>query len=125
MACTGLSTARASSMSKVFAEARRLVAADLSVIPIAADGSKRPLVSWKPFQRRRPTVAQLMRSFASDTCGLAIIGGDVSGGLEVLDFDAAEVFDPWCAMVEGLAPGLLGTPTTRSNAERWQTCPLS
>lgn len=95
-------------MSKVFAEARRLVAADLSVIPIAADGSKRPLVSWKPFQRRRPTVAELMRSFASDTCGLAIIGGDVSGGLEVLDFDAAEVFDPWCAMVEGLAPGLLG-----------------
>jgi hypothetical protein len=94
-------------MSSVFAEAQRLVAAGVSVISIAADGTKRPVVSWKDFQNRRPTAGELQRGFASAPCGLAIVGGDGSGGLEVLDFDATEIFDPWRAIVEELAPGLL------------------
>jgi hypothetical protein len=93
-------------MSKVFAEAQRLVAAGASVISIAADGTKRPVASWKAFQSRRPTAGESQRWFASTPCGLAIIGGYVSGGPEAIDFDAVDIFDPWCAMVEELAPGL-------------------
>jgi Bifunctional DNA primase/polymerase, N-terminal len=94
-------------ISRVLTEAQRLVAAGVSLIPIAADGSKRPVVSWKAFQSRRPTAGELQRWFASAPYGLAIVGGYVSGCLEVLDFDATDIFDPWRAMVEELAPGLL------------------
>lgn len=38
---------------------------------------------------------------------MAAIGGAVSGCLEILDFDAQELFDPWSIMVETLCPGLL------------------
>ena len=38
--------------------------------------------------------------------GIAIICGKVSG-LEVLDFDAPEMFDSWCAIIEEAAPGAL------------------
>jgi hypothetical protein len=94
-------------VSSVFTEAQRLVAAGVSIIPIAADGSKRPVVLWKAFQSRRPTAGELQRWFASAPYGLAIVGGYISGGPEVLDFDAIDIFDPWRVMVEERAPGLL------------------
>jgi hypothetical protein len=97
--------------------------AGCSLIPIAADGTKRPAAwllprvwdhseqrwkpTWKPFQRRLPTEAELRYWFAQEPVGLAVIGGQISGGLEILDFDAAEVFEPWSALVDELAPGLL------------------
>jgi hypothetical protein len=39
--------------------------------------------------------------------GLAVIGGAVSGHLEMLDFGALELFAPWCALVAQLCPGLV------------------
>jgi putative DNA primase/helicase len=40
-------------------------------------------------------------------CGLAVIGGAVSGDIEILDFDAVDRVAPWAATVEERAPGLL------------------
>jgi hypothetical protein len=90
--------------------------AGCSLIPIAADGTKRSAAwllpkiwdhseqrwkpTWKPFQERFPTGAQLQHWFAQRPVGLAVIGGQISGGLEILDFDAAEVFEPWSAIVD-------------------------
>jgi len=88
------------------AEARRLLAAGLSVIPICPDGSKRPTVAWKRYQGERVDDATVATWFHHGE-GLAVVAGAVSGALEVLDFDAPALFTPWRALVEDLCPGLL------------------
>lgn len=42
-----------------------------------------------------------------DGLGIAILGGQVSGNLEILDFDKPGVFDDWRALVDDQAPGLV------------------
>src|SRR5688500_518178 len=53
--------------------------AGLSLIPIRGDGSKRPaLDSWKQYQQRRPTPAELRDWFAGGQyTGVAVVGGAV------------------------------------------------
>jgi putative DNA primase/helicase len=99
-------------------EARRLVAAGLSVIPIRPDGSKRPTVPWKLYQMRLPTDAELVQWFQHQTVGLAIIGGAVSGHVEILDFEEASVFERFSILVEELCPGLITRlPLTETPAD--------
>lgn len=88
---------------------RRLRDAGLSIIPIKTDGSKAPaLPTWKPFERRQATEAELRKWFGNDQrLGIAIIGGAVSGNLEMLDHDAPELIAEWRELVEEAAPGLL------------------
>jgi putative DNA primase/helicase len=96
--------------------------AGLSIIPIAPDGTKRPdyallpcddcgKPTWQPFQRQRPTLEDITRWFSPvasrPTPGIAILGGQVSGGLEILDLDNQLVVEPWRAAVQRHAPGLL------------------
>ena len=85
--------------------------AGLSVIPIRRDGSKAPDCSaWKDYQRDAAGEELIREWFAGERPpGVAIIGGEVSGGLECLDFDvdAATVFPVWCELVEAEAPGLV------------------
>ena len=59
--------------------------AGLSVIPVGND--KRATLKWETFQRIPLEVTQCDRVF-SNAWGLAIISGAVSGGFEVIDFDA-------------------------------------
>lgn len=71
----------------------------LSVLPIKTDGTKAPAaLEWKEFQSRRPT-AQEISSFFSRDVGIGILGGKVSGNLEIIDFDVTEdgylAFDDW------------------------------
>jgi hypothetical protein len=94
-------------MHAIRSEACRLVASGLSLIPIRPDGTKRPaLDTWRPYQQVRPNAVTLARWFRRGE-GLAVIGGAVSGHLEILDFDAPELFAPWCMLMEQLCPGLL------------------
>lgn len=84
----------------------------LSVIPIEPDGTKSPAIgSWKTYQKRLPTNDELHDWFQPDRSiaawGLAVIGGAVSGGLEILDIDSWKYVDPWMQLVEKAAPGLL------------------
>ena len=81
-------------VSPVVAEALRLLAAGLSVLPIAANGTKAPascIASWKEFQTRRLTEAEAATMFRGNV-GLAIISGAISGNLETLDFDEAGLY---------------------------------
>ncbi|MCW3061545.1 MAG: phage/plasmid primase, family [Capsulimonas sp.] len=94
------------------------IASGVSVIPIAGDGSKAPdwgvlpkeydeqsqrnKSVWKPFQSRFATDEELVRWFGSDAVvqgdlvrGIGIVGGIVSGHLEILDFDQIGVYDEW------------------------------
>jgi hypothetical protein len=115
----------------VYAAALAYRRAGCSVLPIAGDGSKRPAArllpkvwdpyerrwkpTWKPLQSQISTEAELRHWFAQEPVGLALIGGRISGGLEILDFDAIEVYGPWCQKVEALCPGLLGRlPVTQT-----------
>lgn len=83
--------------------------AGLSVIPIAPDGSKSPLVSWQEFQTRLPTASEVEGWYGRwPDAGVAIICGKVSGNLLVHDFDADGFYAEWSEAVRSIAPDLLG-----------------
>ncbi len=83
------------------------LAAGLCVLPARRD-QKRPTVSWKAYQSRRPTGAEIGAWFANGHDALCILAGAVSRNTEMLDFDRrAELHEPWCAKVRAAAPGLL------------------
>lgn len=84
----------------------------LSLIPID-HRTKRPVTEWKPFQGRRATHQELDGWLAGGVQALAVVGGAVSGGLEILDFDdnadatpdarrADDFFWPWLDRVKAL-----------------------
>jgi len=118
------------SRERVHEASLRLVEAGLSIIPVEGyEGSKspdtlrlphprdsvtgKPKSSWSAFQFRRPSTDELRRWYEiSGVYGLAVLGGTVSGGqygcgLEVIDFDDAELAEPWAEEVGRQAPGLV------------------
>jgi Bifunctional DNA primase/polymerase, N-terminal len=89
----------------------------LSTIPVRADGSKEPaLCSWKEYQGRLPTKDELTKWFSGRSqLGIAVIGGSVSGNLEIIDIDSPPLIAEWLNLVEGQAPGLLtGLPQVKT-----------
>ena len=85
-----------------------LVESQISVIPIKIDGSKAPALPWKSYQSRLPDKKELRKWFGNGSrYGIAAIGGEISGGLEILDFDDGSLFEPWSAQVAITDKGLL------------------
>jgi len=82
--------------------------AGLSVIPCRRV-SKRPLLeTWKPYQERRAATLELLAWFCwPQTDAVAIVTGPISSQLEVIDFDAPELLQPWYTQVQATVPGLL------------------
>ena len=70
----------------------RYLSEGLSFIPIPFK-SKVPAIEWKQFQTTRPTESQVKSWFNGHDTNIAVICGQVSGGLVVLDFDTKEGFD--------------------------------
>lgn len=63
--------------------------AGCSVVPIKPDGTKRPSQEWKPLQERRMTEAEVHAAWSGrSTVGVAVICGQVSGNLEMLELEA-------------------------------------
>jgi hypothetical protein len=80
---------------------------DLSVVPIAADGTKKPLLSWSRFIKEAATPFEVSGWFSKwPDAGIAVIGGAVSGNLEILDFDKAEEWNRFVGAAR--SAGLLG-----------------
>ncbi|MBL8171713.1 MAG: DUF3987 domain-containing protein [Acidobacteria bacterium] len=96
-------------MNSLWVSANRLRDAGIATIPIKPDGSKAPAIgAWAQYESRLPTEAELQSWFGNGAeRGIALIGGKVSGNLEILDFDAPELIAEWRALVEEAAPGLL------------------
>lgn len=91
----------------ILAAAQAYVASGLSIVPIRADGSKAPAVAWKHYEKRRAIPFELAQWFSSpNPIGLAIIGGAVSGNLEIIDFDDPSLVQPWIDAVQKVIPGL-------------------
>jgi len=80
--------------------------AGLSVLPIRADGTKTPVGKWTEYQKHRMTPEQAAKVFANGV-GIGVIGGHVSGGLEIIDIDDAATFIPFVNECEATEPGLL------------------
>lgn len=87
-------------------EALRYAARGWSIIPISKE-KKPALRSWKPYQTRRPTEAELREWFQKpNVTGLALICGPVSGGVTVRDFDSMAAYERWATEYPGLASTL-------------------
>lgn len=117
-------------MNGVLQMALAYQAAGLSVIPVGWDkrpyGTRLPQVpdprrpgrtkgSWQPFRQQAADAAQLHAWFGDERANVGLVGGQVSGGLVVLDFDheAAVIFPAWQERVGGLAADLPMVATSK------------
>jgi putative DNA primase/helicase len=87
--------------------AMNLLSAGLSIVPIRPDGSKAASVKWERYQHERATAHDVQRWFSSLRSGIGIIAGEISGGLEILDFDDGDVHQPWENLVGQIHEGIL------------------
>lgn len=69
--------------------AKFYVSKGLSIIPIEYK-AKEPISKWKEYQKRFPTEEELEQWFKTGWMNIAIVCGQVSGNLVVLDFDSHE-----------------------------------
>lgn len=82
-------------------------AAGLCVLPARLADKRPALPSWKEFQKRLPTEEEVRAWFAGAEA-LCILCGEVSGRLEMIDFDQkGELLDAWLENVCTTAPQLL------------------
>jgi hypothetical protein len=91
------------------------IKAGVSIIPID-HATKRPATrllpkaegkpTWKPFQSAIADEVTVRRWFKAGIQSFAVVGGKVSGGLLVLDFDAPGFCERWADAVGSLANGL-------------------
>ena len=103
------------------------IGAGVSIIPIDHT-TKRPAANllptnaegkptWKPYQTTISDEATVRRWFETGIQSFAVIGGQVSGGLLVLDFDAPGFYEQWVKAVGDLANGL---PVQRTGGGGYQ-----
>jgi putative DNA primase/helicase len=113
----------------VLSLALKHLAGGVSVVPIAADGTKAPAVRWRPFMSRRPSEAEARRWWGGTPHGLAAVCGAVSGGLVLIDFDAEAdaVFPDWLRLVRASLPRaasrVCAVRTPKPGWHVWLRCP--
>ena len=84
------------------------LASGLSVLPARRNRKCPAVPSWKPYQSRLPSQAEVEAWFANRHDAMCVVTCGVSGNAEALDFDAAgAMFDDWVAIISKQAPGLL------------------
>lgn len=77
--------------AETLAAALELHAAGYSVLPIRADGSKAPAVTWKPYITQRADEAQVRAWFDRTDHGLAVVQGAISGRAELVELEGRAV----------------------------------
>lgn len=84
--------------------ARAAYAAGICVVPPREDGTKVPVDKWAQWQARRPEPDQ-MRAWYGPRTGLGFVCGEVSGNLELFEFDDRATYDAFklAAVEAGLA----------------------
>lgn len=80
--------------------------AGLSVIPVYLD--KTPCGPWKAQQSRRAHPSEVVAKLHAEAEAIALVCGEVSGSLEMIDFDLmGELYAAWVDIVQAEAPGLM------------------
>ncbi|MEU8717510.1 phage/plasmid primase, P4 family [Streptomyces sp. NPDC048663] len=87
--------------------------AGASVVRAAANGTKAPLGQWKQAQTERATTEQLHAWFSGGHPGIGLVLGDVSGNLEMLEFEGR-------AVAEGVAREFGDICNDSGLGELWQ-----
>jgi len=83
-------------MHEVLSTALNYRACGLSVIPLELDGSRKPaLRTWDPYTAKLATEREITDWFRDGNHGIGIIGGPVSGGLEIIDLESIEIAKAW------------------------------
>lgn len=94
-------------MNEMQKAALEYVKAGLSVIP-TGQNKKSTLSEWGPYQKAIADESKIRSWFKSNNQNIAIIGGRVSGHLEITDFDCeGEALPEWEGIIRKEAPGLL------------------
>jgi putative DNA primase/helicase len=105
------STTTSTHQHAVLTTALAVLAGGVSLVPVSAV-TKRPIEallpfdpaeghgSWRDYQHRLPDEAEV-RYWISKDAQIAIVGGAVSGGLLILDFDVPEKFTAWQKLAAG------------------------
>lgn len=73
--------------------------AGYSVVPIRRAPPKTPAVKWRPYADQRMTETEARRLFAGEV-GMAVLGGQASEGLVILDFDERAAYDAFTLLAE-------------------------
>jgi hypothetical protein len=113
--------------------APRYLAGGLSLVPCSAE-TKRPdnrllprdeagRATWAPYQQNPPSEDTLRGWFSHGCKSIAGIGGRVSGGLWILDFDEPRFYPAWLEQVGALADGLPTQQTGGGGYQVWLRCP--
>jgi len=101
-------------MAEMIETAQAYLAAGLCVLPARRD-QKRPTLTWKPYQKRLPTSAELSAWFANRPDAVCLLCGAVSHNLEGLDFDnGGELFSAWQDRIPAVLYEKLVVETTPS-----------
>jgi Bifunctional DNA primase/polymerase, N-terminal len=88
--------------------------AQLSVVPVRTDGTKRPLIKWVPYQNLCATRDELRGWFAVERHGIGIVAGKASGNLEVIDVDEAALVEPFLQLAVMHVPEVARAPLVRT-----------
>ena len=84
------------------------LASGLSILPARLRRKCPAVPSWKPYQSRLPSPAEVAAWFANSHDAMCVVTGAISGNMEAMDFDAGgALFDSWVEIVTKQAPGLL------------------
>lgn len=83
---------------------------DVDLLPKDEEGKP----TWKPYQNKPATAATVKGWFVRGCNSVAAIGGKVSGGLLIIDFDVARFYEAWKVQAGSLADGL---PVQRTGRE--------
>ena len=92
---TLVASSPAQAAASVYHTALLALSDGISCLPIVADGTKRPAVTWKAYQKQLPTSSDVRRWFHGKDRGIAVITGQISSGLEALDFDTRDIYHAW------------------------------
>ena len=81
--------------------------------------------TWAPFQVQPADEATIREWFTRGCQAVATVGGKVSGGLLIIDFDVAGFFEKWSVEVGKLGEGLAVQKTGRDGGgyQVWFRCP--
>lgn len=65
--------------------------AGLCVVPPKQNGSKRPFMSWEEFETERPSRELVEQWYGPRRTGIGYVGGAISGGLEMFEFEGRAI----------------------------------
>lgn len=97
---------------------------------IATDNTKRSILSWKKYQHDIATLPELNEQFTHHKCtGIAVIAGQVSGNLEVIDVDTkydltGKLWEEFKAEIKDIFPRLYCVKTKSGGYHLYYKCEI-